>query len=94
MSVQIKFRPGWQRDVPLDRLYRHLGPRVRGEAQRIVPIDTRELHDSINTIVLPRDGISILYLYASAPHALFVELGTYKMAAQSYLRPAAFRRWL
>lgn len=54
-------------------------------AQRIVPVDTGELRDSI-------DGEANGYVancYAKAEHSTYVEEGTSKMKAQPYMRPAA-----
>lgn len=59
-------------------------PKVVDSAKRIVPVDTGELHDSIHSEV-SSDG---MYVVADADHASHVELGTSKMPAQPYLRPA------
>lgn len=100
-SVKFVPRRGWERDAaPQLRRYfeTQLGPRVVGEAKRIVPVDTGALHSSIGHRVRnERGGLPVLYLCAGlegrAPYALFVELGTSRMRAQPYLRPAAFRRY-
>lgn len=55
------------------------------EAQKRVPIDTGELHDSISGNV---DGDSVS-VGAAAEHAAAVEKGTSKQIAQPYLTPAA-----
>lgn len=89
----MKFRPNPRADANLKKLseaaLEDLGPRVSQAAQTAAPILSGELVSSIDYAV--DDGV--LYLYAAAPHSLFVELGTSRMAAQPYLRPAAFRRW-
>ena len=53
------------------------------DSQSLVPVDTGELKDSggVNDL----NGVMVEY---TAPHAMFVEFGTYKMNAQPYLRPA------
>lgn len=53
------------------------------DSQALVPIDTGELKDSGS--VDDTDGVKVIY---TAGHALFVEMGTYKMNPQPYLRPA------
>lgn len=91
-DVRIRFNPGWESRVDLERVYDRLGPNIVNFAQSIVPVDTGELQGSIDWITR-QENPAVLYILARAPHSLFVELGTYKMAAQPYLRPAAFRRW-
>lgn len=61
-------------------------PKVEAHAKRIVPVDSGELHDSIHTEV-SEEG---MFVVADADHASHVELGTSKMAAQPYLRPALY----
>jgi len=89
-DVRIRFNPRWEEQVATKKVFEHLGPRIANMAQRLAPFDTGELHDSIGWFADKR----YLYIFAAAPHSLFVEVGTYKMRAQPYLRPAAFRRWL
>ena len=91
-DVQVKMNPGWEDRVDLERVYARLGPSIVNFSKSIVPIDTRELHDSIDWVVR-RESLPVLYILARAPHSLFVELGTIRMSAQPYLRPAVFRRW-
>lgn len=55
------------------------------EAQRVVPVDTGELRDSI-------DGEASGYIanvHADAEHASYVEYGTSQMKAQPYMEPTA-----
>jgi HK97 gp10 family phage protein len=53
-------------------------------AQQIVPVRTGRLRDSITYTVA--DGT--LTIMATAPYAKYVELGTRKMQAEPYIRPA------
>jgi len=53
-------------------------------AQELVPVDTGFLHNSAFIQV----GADDVQLGFSAEYASYVEFGTYKMAAQPYLRPA------
>ena len=53
-------------------------------AQSIVPVDTGFLRNSAFIQVQPQDVL----IGFEAPYASYVEFGTYKMAAQPYLRPA------
>src|SRR6266568_1517509 len=54
------------------------------EAEATVPVDTGELHDSEYLEV----GDLKAEVGFDSDHAVYVELGTYKMAAQPYLLPA------
>lgn len=56
-------------------------------AQRLVPIDTGELHDGIEIVEFASEGRGS-YGVTDVDHALPVEFGTDKMAAQPYLRPS------
>jgi HK97 gp10 family phage protein len=56
---------------------------VLEDSQALVPVRTGELKDSGH--IEDTDGVNVIY---DAEHAVFVEFGTYKMAAQPYLRPA------
>jgi HK97 gp10 family phage protein len=59
-------------------------PKIAAKAKRIVPYDSGTLHDNIEPVV-NSDG---MFVVANTEYAEFVELGTSKMAAQPYLRPA------
>ena len=54
-------------------------------AQSIVPVDTGFLRNSAFIQVQPQDVL----IGFEAPYASYVEFGTYKMAAQPYMLPAA-----
>lgn len=66
---------------------------AKAEAQALCPVDTGLLRSSIFAEVDARGGSSrrTLVLGANAPYALFVELGTSKMRAQPFIRPAIDR---
>ena len=53
-------------------------------AKAVCPVDTGFLRSSI-TMSMAGNTATVL---AAAGYSLFVEIGTYKMAAQPYLRPA------
>jgi HK97 gp10 family phage protein len=53
-------------------------------ARQLAPVDTGELRDKIKAKHLSRYS----QVEAGAKHSGYVEFGTYKMAAQPYLRPA------
>jgi hypothetical protein len=55
-------------------------------ARQIVPIDTRELHDSIGGAANPQQ----VRVFASAPHAQVTEEGSVErnIPAQPYMKPA------
>jgi HK97 gp10 family phage protein len=61
-------------------------PKVEASAKRIVPVDSGDLHDSIHTEVTSEG----MFVVADEEYASHVELGTSKMAAQPYLRPALY----
>jgi len=72
-----------------------IGLEVERKAVDIVPVDTGRLKASISTEVVdddtvetgpnasPKSGVK------PVEYAVYVEYGTYKMAAQPYMRPAA-----
>lgn len=59
-------------------------PKIVDAAQRIVPYDSGDLQDSIHYTSENHK----YYVGADEEYAAHVELGTSKMAAQPYLRPA------
>jgi hypothetical protein len=59
--------------------------RVLDYAKGSAPVDTGEYRDSIHMVELPSGGFRI---QADAPHAIFVEFGTSKMAAYHTLAVA------
>ena len=64
-----------------------LAENVRVEAQIVVPVDTGNLRDSIQ-VFEGDDKWEKLIGTTTTTYALFVELGTVKMDAQPYMRPA------
>lgn len=66
-----------------------IGEGMASTAFSLVPIDTGFLQSSIYVFV---KGMQ-LELGATADYASYVEFGTYKMAAQPFLRPA-FDGWI
>lgn len=54
-------------------------------AHQLVPVDTGYLSSSIWA---DNDGSSMVFFYAEADYAQYVEFGTWKMSAQEYFRPA------
>lgn len=62
------------------------GQAMVGIARALVPVDTGLLKSTITYTYLP--DTKTLTLHADTGYALFVEQGTYKMAARPYLRPA------
>ena len=57
---------------------------VAENARAICPVDTGTLRASIGTSVSGNTA----QVYAGADYAVYVEMGTYKMAAQPFLTPA------
>lgn len=54
-------------------------------AHKLVPVDTGYLSSSISA---DHDGYSMVFFYAEADYAQYVEFGTWRMSAQEYFRPA------
>lgn len=59
---------------------------VEAEAKRICPVDTGRLRASI-TYEIDENGL-IARVGTNVEYAIYVEMGTWKMVAQPYLRPA------
>ncbi len=60
--------------------------RVAADARQRAPVDTGALRHSIQ--VAPESGQLQLRVEATVDYAAYVEMGTARMAAQPYLRPA------
>jgi len=76
------------RNKVVDRL-ELVGEFVEGAAKHLCPVDTANLRDSINHKVLKLE-LSVK-IGTPVEYAPFVELGTSKMVAQPYLRPAVLQ---
>lgn len=72
-----------------NRLCDRVTEAIAEDARRYAPVDTGELRGSIQATPAV-DGVG--HVIATADHASYVELGTYKMDAQPYLRPALYQR--
>lgn len=73
-------------DDEAHKLLLTLAEDVAAEARQNVPVRTGALRDSI-TVNDEGDTVSVS---ADAGHALYVELGTSRMAAEPFLQPALF----
>lgn len=73
------------REALAEKIDTALNAGVEG-AQRLVPIDTGELHDGIRIIEQTETNGS--YGVTDVDYAEHVEFGTSKMRAQPYLRPS------
>ncbi|MDQ3760977.1 MAG: HK97 gp10 family phage protein [Actinomycetota bacterium] len=76
-------------DAGIERMLASLASDIVDDAQRAAPVDTGELRDSIHA--QPVQGRTVR-IVAAADHATYVELGTSRMNAQPFLRPAAYQR--
>lgn len=65
-----------------------VGAALVERARELVPVDTGALQASITYRVEQSGGQFHIILGAYTNYAIFVELGTVKMASQSFLRPA------
>lgn len=58
------------------------------EANRLVPVDTGNLRGSIGSSTEAKRNLIVADVWAGAEYARHVELGTTRMTAQPFLRPA------
>lgn len=90
MGIQIALTPqaaDLLQQLALDHLATEVVPRVVADAQRRAPFRTGRLRRSIGS----RRTADSVIIEATADYAAYVELGTSKMAAQPFLRPALFK---
>lgn len=75
----------------LDKLWVS-GNKIADDARLAVPVKTGRLRDSIvaETPTMSGDEIRCV-ISASVEYAIFVEMGTYKMKARPYLKPALYK---
>lgn len=62
--------------------------KIEAQAKELTPVDSGELKDSINTKYDDKSFEHEGYVYAEAPHAPYVELGTRNRAPQPFMYPA------
>lgn len=62
--------------------------KVEGAAKRLCPVDTGRLRSSITNAIGHDEQGLVAVIGTNVEYAAFVELGTSKMPAQPYLRPA------
>jgi HK97 gp10 family phage protein len=65
--------------------------RVVSNAKRLVPVDTYNLHDNIESQVGPEGGKIVARVGTDVEYGLYVEQGTSRARAQPWLRPAAMQ---
>ena len=73
-----------EKDEAVIRALTTIGMLAEGYAKKACPVDTGRLRNSISWAVLD-DSV---YIGTNVEYAPYVELGTSKMAARPYLRPA------
>lgn len=86
-QVRVRINPRAQDELDTlvdDWMETSVLPAMVNKAKRLAPIDTGELEGSIHYTSENHK----YYIGADADHAAHVELGTSKMSAQPYLRPA------
>lgn len=69
------------------RALERIGMQAEGYAKDLCPVDTGNLRNSISHKV--DDAEQAVYIGTNVEYAPYVELGTVKMAAQPFLKPAA-----
>jgi HK97 gp10 family phage protein len=69
------------------------GVQVQNHAKMLCPVDTGRLRASIQTTNVRKAGTNSLSVRigSAVNYARHVELGTYRMRARPYLRPALFK---
>lgn len=82
--MAVVMRTGWEDQLLFHRLAQRIGPSLVGAAKRHVRVRTGELRDSIGWEVRGQE----MRMGSNVGHALYNELGTSRMSAQPYLRPA------
>lgn len=76
-------------DSAVMRAMEIIGLKAESYAKRICPVDTGRLRNSIShTTAREGDGYSAM-IGTNVEYARYVEMGTSRMRAQPYLRPAA-----
>lgn len=75
-------------EAAADELTKRLTLSVLADAERFVPIDTGELHQSIHP-VFPRPLLG--QVWVGTDHWIYPEYGTRYMRAEPYMRPALYR---
>lgn len=66
-----------------------LGEAAERHAKEVAPVDTGNLRDHIRHMVVENENSALVGTYdEEVPYAVYVELGTSKMAAQPFLKPS------
>lgn len=89
--MAMRMNPGfgeWLQQAALDAIDRDIAPEIVRDAKRNAPVDTGRLQSSIDKT----RAADRVIIYADTEYAPFVELGTSKMSAQPYLRPALYKK--
>jgi len=75
----------------LDKLW-ICGNKIADDAREVVPVRTGRLRDSIvaETPIMSGDEIKCV-ISANTEYAIYVEMGTKKMKARPYLKPALYK---
>ncbi len=90
MATKVVIAPSFYAEVNAHGrvLLDQVGQAVVGDARTIVPYRTGRLYSRISHKVVSARTVRIS---ARTRYAVYVELGTRRMAAQPYLRPALYR---
>lgn len=89
--VHVVMRPSWKRDLDPynDRMLSDIGNDIADDARFHVPVRSGRLKGSIFSMLTGQGSVII---GATEDYAAEVELGTSRMSAQPYLRPALFKK--
>ena len=69
----------------LDRAMEAVGMAAEGYAKEEAPVDTGELRNSISHATMDNKAVAI---GTNTEYAIYQEMGTYKMPAHPYIKPA------
>lgn len=95
----VSVAPNWQSHLngPVHELLEKLGNKMVEESQTICPVLTGRLQDSITHFIEGKGLHAHLWFGATAPYALYVEMGHHLpggqgwVPAQPFIRPVAFK---
>lgn len=88
VNVRFELNDGWEDHLDLAPLMDSLGESITEDAKRYAPVDTGTLQESIRYAVQGKGEDIELRVGSDVEYSVYVEVGTSKMSAQPYLRPA------
>lgn len=89
-NVEINVHEGWEKELDLSEALDSLGADIKAEAQRLAPVDTGALRDSLDHEVADDANPTgkALYVFSDLDYSVYQEMGTSNVPPHPYLRPA------